>query len=385
MYFYFVQFQQFDDMAAENLPANQTLGNTTKMILNHTTSTATFFDPALQIALTIEFYFQYAVIAIGIFGMAANALILYALIAEHAQNTKKRAINLLIINQNLLDMSSCILLVISYSTRLRPHVGGVLGYIICTIFYSEGAVYSTLNASVINLITLTIERYLKVVHPFWSKKNLKPWMIHTAMVFAWIGGTLYVIPTAFTTTILVDGMCLSFYIWQSPAASMVYMTMMCIIFFFIPLVTFIYCYGRIVIVMRRQMRVMAGHNAEGSAQMSASQMQSKRIKWNIIKTMIIVSTTFIICWFPNNIYFMIVDTSAQTSNLYVGYFFTVFMVYLNTCMNPFIYALKHDGVKQRLARMMTCRKGVTIETVSGTTGNSTGGTQQIQVQTTTHQ
>ena len=83
MYFYFVQFQQFDDMAAENLPANQTLGNTTKMILNYTTSTVTLFDPAWHIAL--EFYFQYAVIAIGIFGTAANALVLYALIAEHAQ------------------------------------------------------------------------------------------------------------------------------------------------------------------------------------------------------------------------------------------------------------------------------------------------------------
>jgi len=379
MYFYFVQFQQFDDMAAENLPANQTLGNTTKMILNYTTSTATFFYPAFQIAP--EFYFQYAVITIGIFGTAANALILYALIAEHAQNTKKRAINLLIINQNLLDMSSCILVVISYSIRLRPYVGGVLGYIICTIFYSECAVHSTLNASVINLISLTIERYLKVVHPFWSKKNLKRWMIHAAMVFAWIGGILFVMPTAFTTTILVDGMCLSFYVWQSPAASMVYSAAVCIIFFFIPLVTFIYCYGRIVIVMKRQMRVMAGHNVEGSAQMSASQMQSKRIKWNIIKTMIIVSITFIICWFPISIYFMIVDVSAPTGGLFVGYFFAVFMAYLNVCMNPFIYALKHDGVKQRLAHLIICHKRVTIETDSGTGRNNTDGTQHIHVNT----
>jgi len=351
------------------------------MILNYTTSTAAFFDPALQIALTIEFHLQYAVIAIGIFGTAANAFVLYALIAEHAQNTKKRAINLLIINQNLLDMSSCILVVISYSIRLRPYMGGVLGYFICTIFYSEGAVHSTLNASVINLITLTIERYLKVVHPFWSKKNLKRWMIHAAIVFAWIGGTLYLMPAAFTTTILVDGMCLSFYIWQSPAASMVYMTMMCIIFFFIPLVTFIYCYGRIVIVMKRQMRVMAGHNVEGSAQMSASQMQSKRIKWNIIKTMIIVSITFIICWFPISIYFMIVDISAPTGGLFVGYFFALFMAYLNTCMNPFIYALKHDGVKQRLAHLIICHKRVTTETDSGTGRNNTDGTQHIHVNT----
>ena len=367
-------------MAASNSTADQTLGNTTKMTFHYTTTIATFFDPAWQIALTIEFYFRYAVLAIGIFGTAANALVLYALIAENARAAKKRIINLLIINQNLLDFSSCLLLTITFSIGNKITTGP-LAYFICTIFITESAMYSTLYGSVINLITLTIERYLKVVHPFWSKKNLKPWMIHAAMVFAWIVGILFVMPTAFTTTILVDGMCLSFYVWQSPAASMAYSVAVCIMFFFIPLVTFIYCYGRIVIVMRRQMRVMAGHNVEGSAQMSASQMQSERIKWNIIKTMIIVSATFIICWFPITIYFMIADVSAPTGGLFIGYFFAVFMAYLNVCMNPFIYALKHDGVKQRLAHLIICHKRVTIETDSGTGRNNTDGTQHIQVNT----
>jgi len=162
---------------------------------------------------------------------------------------------------------------------------------------------------------------------------------------------------------------------------MVYGAVSNLFFFFIRLVTFIYSYGRIVIVMRRQMRVMAGHNVEGSAQMSASQIQSKRIKWNT-ETMIIVSISFIICWFPNNIYFMIGDNTAQTSNLYVGYFFTVLMAYLNSCTNPFIYALKQDAVKQNLAGLIICHKGVTVETDSGTGRNNTGGTQHIQVHTT---
>jgi len=217
----FVQFQQSDDMAASNSTADKTLGNTTKMTFHYTTTIATFFDPAWQIALTIEVYFHYAVIAIGMFGMAANALVLYALIAENSRAAKKRIINLLIINQNLLDVFSCLLLTITLSigTRIttRP-----LAYFICTISITEGAMYSTLYGSVINLITLTIERYLKVVHPFWSKKNLKPLTIHAATVFAWIGGTLFVMPAVFTTTILVDGMCLSYYVWQSPAARMVY-------------------------------------------------------------------------------------------------------------------------------------------------------------------
>jgi len=34
-------------------------------------------------------------------------------------------------------------------------------------------------------------------------------------------------------------------------------------YFFVPVIVFVYCYGRIVVVMRRQIRVMAAHNVEG--------------------------------------------------------------------------------------------------------------------------
>jgi len=47
--------------------------------------------------------------------------------------------------------------------------------------------------------------------------------------------------------------------------------------------------------------------------------------------MIIVSLAFLISWCPNNIYFMILAYSVQTANLAVGYYPTVFLVYLNIC------------------------------------------------------
>ena len=106
---------QFEEMSADNSTAVRTLGaniNTT------TEKSASFVDPAWQIATAVEFYFRYAVIAIGIFGTAANGLVLYALIDHNARSVKKRVINLLIINQNLLDLLSCILLVICHSVAV---------------------------------------------------------------------------------------------------------------------------------------------------------------------------------------------------------------------------------------------------------------------------
>jgi len=184
-------------------------------------------------------------------------------------------------------------------------------------------------SSIVNLMIITLERYLKVVHPFWSKKHLKRWMIYVAMVFAWIAGILSVSPMAFVSTILQDGVCLGFFVWESQLVKQIINYSVSFAYSVVPVILFVYCYSRIVIVMRRQMRVMAAHNVEGSAQMSASQLQSKRIKWNITKTMIIVSVAFVICWFPVFIYFLVVDNSSQTSDLFVGHYATVFLSY--TC------------------------------------------------------
>jgi len=203
--------------------------------------------------------------------------------------------------------------------------------------------------SIVNLTTITIERYLKVVHPFWSKKHLKRWMIYVAMVFAWIAGILSVAPVVFVSTIVQDGICLSFFVWESQLIKQIINYTVSFAYTLIPVILFVYCYSRIVVVMRRQMRVMAAHNVEGSAQMSASQLQSKRIKWNITKTMIIVSVAFVICWFPTFIYFLVVDNELQTSSdLFVGYYATVFLSY------PHIYKFTCKYVYTLLRIMPKC-------------------------------
>ena len=364
--------RELKTMMDENSTTKQSINNTTKAV----GLPDAFFDPAWQLALTVEFYFKYAVLAIGIFGTAANALVLYALVAHHARDAKKRAINLLIINQNLLDLSCCLLLVISVSIQINsPHLTGAVGYLLCVLFLTDTATYCALYGSIINLVALTLERYLKVVHPFWSKKHLKRWMIQIAMAFAWIGGIASSSPPPFIMSRVEYGTCLSYF--ESQESNWILGSCNFSIFFFVPLVVFVYCYGRIVVVMRRQMRVMAGHNVEGSAQMNASQAQSKRIKWNIIKTMIIVSVAFVVCWLPNNILFLVLIYSPVPSgNMVVGYYPTVFLAYLNICMNPFIYALKHEGVKTQLARLLVCRRPNDVGDAPGASGSRAGGTRE---------
>jgi len=321
-------------MADENSTAKQPIDNSGNATVGLPDAS---FDPARQLALTIELCFKYAVVAIGTFGTAANALVLYALIAHNARDAKKRAINLLIINQNVLDLLSCTFLLMSVSIQINdPYVAGASGFILCAAFVNNNATHSALHGSVLNLVALTLERYVKVVHPFWSRKHSKRWMIRAAMALVWsVVAVTTVSPFIITTLELKDGVCFS-YTTQSEESEGAFESGSLVIFFLLPLIIFVYCYGRIVVAMRRQVRVMAGHNAEGtSAQTTASQAQSRRLKWNVIKTMLIVSVAFIVCFLPNYIFFLVPTDLMRNSKWQLARYPTVFVIYLNAHRTPF--------------------------------------------------
>ena len=135
------------------IPTTDETNHTANTTFDYTRKTPPFFDPAWQLAIAIEYYFQYAIIVLGIFGVAANALVLYALIAYHARETKKRAINLLMINQNLLDLTACFLLVITFSVKVGDiSLTGALGYFLCFAFIGESFTSATVYGSIINLM-----------------------------------------------------------------------------------------------------------------------------------------------------------------------------------------------------------------------------------------
>jgi len=103
-------------------------------------------------SLGTEFYFHVAVIVIGVFGTAANALILYALVAS-----KQHKKHVLIFNQNALDLFSCIFLVITYSVKLCGiPLTGWLGYWYCMLILTDNIVWWGIIGSIINLAIITI-------------------------------------------------------------------------------------------------------------------------------------------------------------------------------------------------------------------------------------
>jgi len=83
----------------------------------------------------------------------------------------------------------------------------------------------------------------------------------TETAFAWIGAGAYIVTLVFSTTALIKGRCAPYSIFENKAAKFFHYIWYFLSFYVTILFIFIFCYGRILIVIRRQAKVMASHNA----------------------------------------------------------------------------------------------------------------------------
>ena len=295
------------------------------------------------------FYFQLAVVIIGIVGMAANGLVLYAMVAS-----KQHRKHVLIFNQNLLDLVCCFFLSIMYGTKLaNVYLEGVHGYWLCLTLLSEGPAWGPFVGSLMNLEAITIERYLKVVRPVLAKKKLHMWTIYSVIPFTWIGGIAVAVGVTISTTNVVNGVCYTLVFWKSHTVQIAYGIWYFLSFFVIILLIFVFFYWRILIAIRRQASVMAAHSATGSG---TAQTQSKQIQTNVIKTMMLVSALFAVTWAPLQIYYLILNIHSTLTLRENVYYVTMFAGFLYNCTNPFIYATNFDPVRRVLNRLIPCKK-----------------------------
>ena len=298
---------------------------------------------------SLEFYFTWAVVVIGVVGTATNALILYALVAS-----KQHKKHVLIVNQNALDLFSSSFLVVTYSLKLcNLRLTGVSGYWLCMTLLGENLIYWGINGSIINLAIITIDRYLKVVHDSWSKRWLRPWVIYSAAAFAWFAGIVYNTALVFATSRVVDGVCYAAVFFKSNVDQLFSTIWYMLSFYVVILIIFIFCYWRILIIIRHQASVMASHSTHES---NTYQTHSHQIQTNVIKTMILVSVFFAVSWMPTHAYYVQYMMNPNMTFLDSRYYISMFIAFLYSCVNPFIYATKFDPVKKILKDLIPCKK-----------------------------
>jgi len=151
--------------------------------------------------------------------------------------------------------------------------------------------------------------------------------------------------------------------------------------FVIPLIFFVYCYWKIISALRRSAQVgndsrtinvrqrqqhAAGPSTSDAAAEAGTSSHSKPLsssQKNVIKTMIVVTSCFIVCWLPLQFTMVAQMCGLQAFGSFMLNYSLVVIAFVNLSANPFIYATGlYQSVRVKFTALlyrMTCTNQAT--------------------------
>ncbi|XP_033105460.1 histamine H2 receptor-like [Anneissia japonica] len=281
---------------------------------------------------------------IGAVGCSTNGFALFILF--HLQN-RFSTTTLLISNQCIIDVfasltSLCLFLDPDLMTRLPE--SNVAATFICKFWSSKYIFWSCTYTSTANLVVLTFDRYFAVIYPLKynmlkEKAKIKvlllliPWICGFGFIFLWL-----------MVHSVKNGECIQS--WPSVGYQKAY-SLMCGMYILVaPVSVMLFVYFNIF----RALRERVGDGSSAVSENSAAR------RLNIIKTMVIVGVTYVICWAPTEICFIYFTLGGEFDFNGSIYYITVAMSLCNICINPIIYTFKYNDFRVGVQKTLPCFK-----------------------------
>ncbi|XP_074526387.1 LOW QUALITY PROTEIN: melanopsin-A-like [Halichoeres trimaculatus] len=290
------------------------------------------------------------VFVIGVLGITGNALVMFAFYS----NKKLRSLpNYFIMNLAVSDflMAFTQSPIFFINCLYKEWAFGEMG---CKMYAFCGALFGI--ASMINLLAISIDRYLVITKPLrsihWSSKRrttiaiLLVWLYSLAWSLAPLIGWSSYIPEGLMTSCTWD------YVTYT-LANRSYTMMLCCFVFFIPLGIIFYCYVFMFLAIRKTSREV---ERLGTQVRKSTLIQQKSIKseWKLAKIAFVVIVVYVLSWSPYACVTMI--SWSGHANILSPYSKAVpaIIAKASTIYNPFIYAIIHNKYRMTLAEKVPC-------------------------------
>ena len=202
-------------------------------------------------------------------------------------------------------------------------------------------------------------------------------MLYSGIALPWVYSIITQAPPAVVSTIIINGQCLNLVHWPHPGGQLSFGIMVLVGNYILPILVFVYCYGRIAVVIRGRLAVnpahVAGVTSDPTNQTQHPGPKSSAKERNVVKTIVIISLSYAVCFFPVQINFIMLNAGFNV-NLLIGnndlFLFANMLCYLNVVIDPLLYGWQYETVRKsfRLLLRMHCRGGRREEGTAATTG-----------------
>ena len=287
-------------------------------------------------------------------GTLANTYVLLALLLS--KNSRESSVNAFITHQTIMDLTSCIFLFIGLVLRdvniIKKNES--LTLFLCLFFGSHAITTTAGTASTCGLMIITIERYVKIVHPVAYRNHYRRWMTRAGIVIPWIYGICVILIPSWIVASVVRGRCNKGRVGSNPAEQLSWSAAQFLLMYLGPLAVFVFGYWKILGVIRRQRKQVGQNQAQGTSNAATTAAKTgKRTETNVIRTMVLVSVTFALSFGCMRIYSILTALKVAPG---IGALYLLFSVfaYSSRCLNPFIYATQYEVVR-RWWRVVVCR------------------------------
>ncbi|XP_005751072.1 trace amine-associated receptor 13c-like [Pundamilia nyererei] len=220
----------------------------------------------------------------------------------------------------------------------------VLGDRMCSAYW-----YLTSNivcASIGNIVLISVDRYVAICDPLHYPTRITLANVKLSVCLCWFYAFFY--SNLYTKDIMIEpgrynscfGECVFF-------GSNIAIVADLILFFFVPVTVIIVLYMRVFVVAVSQARAMRSHVTLVTLQRSLNQTNKSELK--AARTLGILVVVFLACFSPLYCY-SLVDENAINDP---AASFAVIIFYINSCLNPLIYALFYPWFRNAVKLIIT--------------------------------
>ncbi|XP_038045485.1 trissin receptor-like [Patiria miniata] len=307
---------------------------------------------------------------IGIVGVLGNGLVCVVIGKVSSMHTRTNAF---IFHQAVVDLLGSLMTLLQNEAPIPdPMPNNALGWAVCRVWYSRFALFLIYVISTYNLLSLTMERYFAIVHPFkYQAAFAKRPRLKVGVVIAacWIIGTVInsYVANAFKVQ---DGRCVSSAAYRSKVIG----GLVAILQYIVPVAVMLFAYIRTSVELKSgaarvgpapaNVGPAAGASTtDGNAQPEGMMESLLRARRNTFKMLWIVFITFLVCWTPNQVLYLAFNLGWNLNVENGFYRLSIAMVAANSCVNPAIYAFKYRQFRKGL-REVFCRRLMRLDEAS---------------------